>query len=71
MKKINWKNLIIIILMGIASFGIINDFIKLMAGATYTWFGVITALINISILGLGLDEIKKVACENTNYNTTR
>ena len=71
MKKINWKNLIIIILMGIASIGIIKDFIYLMSGATYTWFGCLTGLINISILGLGLDEIKNMACSKTNHISIR
>lgn len=55
MKKLNLKNIIILILMLVALIGIISDFITLMSGATYTWFGVATALINIIILGKGCD----------------
>ena len=49
---------IILILMGVASIGITRDFITLMSGATYTWFGVATSLINIIIIGKGLDELR-------------
>lgn len=58
MKKINYKNLIILILMIGASIGIAKDFIQLMLGATYTWFGLATGLINVMIVGLGLDAIR-------------
>ncbi len=58
MKKINYKNLIILILMGVASIGIAKDFITLMFGATYTWFGLITGMVNVMILGLGLDVLR-------------
>jgi hypothetical protein len=58
MKKINYKKLIILILMIGASIGIAKDFIQLMLGATYTWFGLATGLINVMIVGLGLDVIR-------------
>lgn len=56
--KLNYKNLIILIAMGVAGVGIISDFIKIMLGATYTWFGVITCFINIAIIGKGLDHLR-------------
>lgn len=56
--KLNYKNLIILIAMGVAGVGIISDFIQLMLGATYTWFGVITCFINIVIIGKGLDYLR-------------
>ena len=58
MKKINYKNLIILILMIGASIGIVKDFIQLMLGATYTWFGLATGIVNVMIVGLGLDVIR-------------
>ena len=58
MKRINYKNVLIIILMIGASIGIAKDFIQLMLGATYTWFGLATGLINVMIVGLGLDVIR-------------
>lgn len=58
MKKINYKNLIILILMIGASIGIAKDFIQLMLGATYTWFGLATGMVNVMIVGLGLDAIR-------------
>lgn len=56
--KLNYKNLIILIAMGVAGVSIISDFIQLMLGATYTWFGVITCFINIAIIGKGLDYLR-------------
>lgn len=56
--KLNYKNLILLIAMGVAGVGIISDFIHLMLGATYTWFGVITCFINIAIIGKGLDHLR-------------
>ena len=53
MKKI----LLGILMMG-ALIGLVSDFIYLMNGATYTLLGVITALINIVIVGKGLDHIR-------------
>lgn len=44
--------------MGVASIGIAKDFITLMSGATYTWLGVATSLINITIIGKGLDYLR-------------
>ena len=58
MKKINYKNLIILILMIGASIGIAKDFIQLMLGATYTWFGLATGILNVMIVGLGLDVLR-------------
>lgn len=55
MKRLNYKNILILILMTGASVVIIKDFIQLMQGATYTWFGVVTSLINIAVVGKGLD----------------
>lgn len=58
MKKINYKNLLILILMIGASIGIAKDFIQIMLGATYTWFGVLTSLVNVVIVGKGLDYLR-------------
>lgn len=58
MKKINYKNLIILVLMIEATIGIAKDFIQLMLGATYTWFGLATGLINLVILGKGMDYLR-------------
>lgn len=52
------KKLLILILMGVASIGIAKDFITLMMGATYTWFGLLTGLINLVIIGKGLDYLR-------------
>lgn len=58
MKKLNYKNILILTLMGVASVGIARDFILLMSGATYTWFGLATGFINVMIVGLGLDKLR-------------
>lgn len=58
MKKLNYKNILLLIAMGVAGVGIISDFIQLMLGATYTWLGVITCFINIVIIGKGLDHLR-------------
>jgi hypothetical protein len=58
MKRINYKNLLILILMIGASIGIAKDFIQIMLGATYTWFGLATGFINVMIVGLGLDKLR-------------
>lgn len=58
MKKINYKNILILILMIGASVGVVKDFIQLMLGATYTWFGLATGLINLIILGKGMDYLR-------------
>lgn len=55
MTKLNYKNILILILMMGAGVVIIKDFIQLMQGATYTWFGAFTSLINIAVVGKGLD----------------
>lgn len=55
MTKLNYKNILIIMLMMGAGVVIIKDFIQLMQGATYTWFGAFTSLINIAVVGKGLD----------------
>ena len=49
---------IILILMIMASIGVAKDFITLMSGATYTWFGLATAMINVTIIGKGLDYLR-------------
>lgn len=59
MTKLNYKNLLIIILMMGASLVIIKDFIQLMQGATYTWFGAFTSLINIAVVGKGMDYFRR------------
>lgn len=56
--KLNYKNLILLIAMGVAGVGIISDFILLMLGATYTWFGLFTCLINCVVIGKGLDYLR-------------
>ena len=58
MRKLNFKNIIILILMFGALLGVISDAIYLMNGASYTWFGLITAFINIAILGVGVDHFR-------------
>lgn len=55
----NRKTLFIKILMGVASIRLALDFILLIfLGATYTWFGVLTALFNCLIVGVGLDVVR-------------
>lgn len=58
MKKLNYRNILIIILMGVASIGIIKDFITLMNGYTYTWVGLFMGVINIVIVGKCLDQLR-------------
>ena len=58
MKRLNYKNILILILMIGASVGIAKDLITLISGATYTWFGLATGILNIMIVGLGLDVIR-------------
>lgn len=58
MKRLNYKNILILILMGVASIGVAKDFITLMSGATYTWFGLVTGMINLTIIGKGLDYLR-------------
>lgn len=53
--KLNYKNILIIILMIISILITINDLIALTIGASYTLIGWITCLINITIIGKGLD----------------
>lgn len=53
------KTLLLKILMGVASIRLITDLILItIMGATYTWFGVLTALFNCFILGIGLDVVR-------------
>ncbi len=53
------KTFILKILMGVASIRLALDFILLIfLGATYTWFGVLTALFNCFIIGIGLDVVR-------------
>lgn len=58
MKRLNYKNILILILMIGASIGIIKDFATLMSGACYTWFGLATGSINLIILGKGMDYLR-------------
>lgn len=58
MKKFSCKDLLIIGGMVIASLILANDFIQIMKGASYTWFGLATGILNIMIVGLGLDVIR-------------
>lgn len=58
MKRLNIKNLLLIILMIGALIGIVKDFTMLMSGATYTWYGLLTGLVNVMIVGKGLDIIR-------------
>ena len=53
--KLNYKNILIIILMTTSILITINDLIALTIGASYTLIGWITCLINIIIIGKGLD----------------
>ena len=55
MTKLNYKNILIIMIMMGATVVIVKDFIQLMQGATYTWLGAFTSLINIAVVGKGLD----------------
>ena len=52
------KTLLLKILMGVASIRLISDLVLITTGATYTWFGVLTALFNCFILGIGLDVVR-------------
>lgn len=53
------NTLLLKILMGVASIRLISDLILItIMGATYTWFGVLTALFNCFILGIGLDVVR-------------
>ena len=58
MKRLNYKNILILILMIGASVGVVKDFIQLMSGFTYTWFGLATGFINLIILGKGMDYLR-------------
>jgi hypothetical protein len=51
---------IIKILMVLAIIGIAKDLITLMSGATFTWFGILTGMINVIILGKGWDFLERV-----------
>lgn len=52
------RNILLKILMGVAGIRLISDLILIIIGATYTWFGVLTALFNCFILGIGLDVVR-------------
>ena len=58
MQRLNYKNIILLILMIGASIGITKDLITLSLGATYTWYGLATGIINIAIVGIGLDVLR-------------
>lgn len=55
MKKFNCKKMLILGGMVIASLMLVSDLIKITMGASYTWFGLIVAMVNIAIVGKGLD----------------
>ena len=40
--------------------GIMRDFTTLMMGASFTWFGALTGMINVIILGKGWDYLERV-----------
>lgn len=53
------RNILLKILMGVAGIRLISDLILIIIiGATYTRFGVLTALFNCFILGIGLDVVR-------------
>lgn len=53
------RNILLKILMGVAGIRLISDLILItIMSATYTWFGVLTALFNCFILGVGLDVVR-------------
>lgn len=53
--KLNYKNLIIMLLMLSSIIITINDLIAITIGASYTIIGYITLIINITIIGKSLD----------------
>ena len=58
-----YKRILILVLMGVASIRLALDFILIMQGATYSWFGVLTALFNCFIVGVGLDVVRGWLCQ--------
>lgn len=58
MNKLNYKNILILILMGVASIGVARDLITLLSGAIYTWFGLVTGFAKVILLGLCVDVIR-------------
>lgn len=54
------KKLIVKILMIIALIGIMKDFTTLMTGASFTWFGALTGMINVIIVGKGWDYLERI-----------
>lgn len=55
MKKINKKNLLLLITFILCVIRIIKDIICLFLGATFTWFGLITFVITMVISGAIFD----------------
>ena len=50
MKKLNWKNLGILLIMLVSLSVTISDFISLVfKSGMYTWFGLFTQIINLAI----------------------
>ncbi len=43
-RKINWKNLILLIVMSICLVFMIYDLIQILKGYSFTWFGMITKM---------------------------
>lgn len=49
------KKVLLMIIIGVLSFVLISDVIKLCVGYSYTWYGFITMMINVILLGITLD----------------
>ena len=78
MKKINWKNVMKLIIMLVASLVIVHDIYKLtiyssITGrlAGFTWFGFITFILCIGLVIVIYDEIKSVSKIGTLQHTTQ
>ena len=51
-KKFNWGNLLILILF-VGSVGLfLGDTYYILKGATYSWYGFITSIINMAVMSL-------------------
>lgn len=53
------KKVLLMIIIGVLSFILISDVIKLCVGYSYTWYGFITMMINIILLGITLDALEQ------------
>lgn len=60
MKKLNVKNIVLVMMMLLATGWLIGDLILItFYGASYTWFGLITAGLNVCVIGLGGDYLNE------------